>query len=122
MRVRRLDEVLAAGSTPPVSVMKIDVEGAELAVVRGASQTIERDRPFVVFEENDPACGAHLAEAHGYRLFRITPDGYVEHATAVGRAHDVMAPNVLAVPPARPPRLLRPAEAWAGLRSAAHST
>jgi hypothetical protein len=45
--VRRLDEI----ELPlPVSFMKIDVEGYEPAVLRGAATLIERDRP-VIFGE-----------------------------------------------------------------------
>lgn len=35
---------------PRVDVMKIDVEGAEPMVLRGATETIGRDRPVIVFE------------------------------------------------------------------------
>ena len=35
---------------PRVDVVKIDVEGAEPLVFRGATATIERDRPVIVFE------------------------------------------------------------------------
>lgn len=119
MAVRRLDDVLAGPSgdgTPPVSVVKIDVEGAEVAVVRGAAELIARDQPFVVFEDNDAACGAHLADEHGYRLYRITPRGYVERGPAAD-CDDAMAPNVLAVPRgSEPPELPQPAAAWARLR------
>ena len=115
--VRPLDGVLAESSTPPVSVVKIDVEGAERAVVIGASELIRRDQPFIVFEENDPACGAHLEEAHGYTLYRITASGYVDHDAGPAAAEKTMAPNVLAVPPgASPPPLPRPRDVWARLR------
>ncbi|WP_020142605.1 FkbM family methyltransferase [Terracoccus sp. 273MFTsu3.1] len=117
MGVRRLDDVLAGREAPSVSVVKIDVEGAEVAVVRGAADLIARDQPFVVFEENDPECGAHLTDTHGYRLYRITPDGYVDRASTAARRDDAMAPNVLAVPPgAELPRLPRPSQVWPRLR------
>ncbi len=37
---------------PPVSVIKIDVEGGEFAVLRGAIECIKHTRPFVMFEWN----------------------------------------------------------------------
>jgi FkbM family methyltransferase len=37
----------------PVSVIKVDVQGAELSVLRGAIETIKRDRPVIIFEHED---------------------------------------------------------------------
>jgi hypothetical protein len=55
--VQRLDDALDAGYAP--DLLKIDVEGAEGLVLRGAQATLERHRPIVVFEH-----GAH-AERFG---------------------------------------------------------
>jgi FkbM family methyltransferase len=52
--VQRLDDALDAGYAP--DLVKIDVEGAEGLVLRGAQATLERHRPIVVFEH-----GAHAA-------------------------------------------------------------
>ena len=48
VRTERLDEALPEGVEP--AVIKIDVEGAEEAVLRGAVTTLTRFRPVVVFE------------------------------------------------------------------------
>lgn len=48
--IRRLDD-LFGGTSSPVRLIKIDVEGLELAVLRGASSLIARDRPIVLFEQ-----------------------------------------------------------------------
>ena len=64
----------------PVALIKIDVEGHEAAVVRGAADTIARHAPSIVFEY-DPQLLRNpgqspfewLAE-RGYRLFRIRCD------------------------------------------------
>jgi hypothetical protein len=47
---RRLDSLLGDVLRDRVGVMKIDVEGFELQVVRGARELIRRDRPAIVFE------------------------------------------------------------------------
>lgn len=46
--VERLDDIVPADA--PVAFIKIDVEGAEYQVLRGAVATIRRDRPVIVFE------------------------------------------------------------------------
>ncbi len=47
--VMTLDEVLEAQGLTP-SVMKVDVEGAELLLLRGASSTLRVARPVIVLE------------------------------------------------------------------------
>lgn len=54
-----------------VGFIKIDTEGAEVEVVRGAEQTILHDRPRIIIEVHTAANGAELArmfDAIGYRL------------------------------------------------------
>jgi FkbM family methyltransferase len=48
-----LDDVLPEGYVP--SLIKIDVEGAEGLVLRGAAGTLERSRPLVAFEHGSAA-------------------------------------------------------------------
>jgi hypothetical protein len=47
---RRLDSLLDGVLRDPVGVVKIDVEGLEPQVMRGARGLIRRDRPALVFE------------------------------------------------------------------------
>jgi FkbM family methyltransferase len=58
VQLARLDDLVPAHRQ--LSVIKIDVEGAELDVLRGAVGILKRDRPFVVFEH-----GPGAAEFYG---------------------------------------------------------
>lgn len=46
----RLDDAVAAGIIPPPTVVKLDVEGAEMLVVDGAEATLRAHRPLICFE------------------------------------------------------------------------
>lgn len=50
-----LDQVLADEKLQNISLIKIDVEGAELEVLEGAIETINRDKPLVIFEHGKGA-------------------------------------------------------------------
>lgn len=97
----RLDSFLPAES---VGMMKIDVEGFELAVLEGAAQTIARERPLLLVEndrrERSVALTAWLL-GHGYRLWwHVTPlfnpdnlRGYVDDVYG-----GVVSLNMLCIP------------------------
>ena len=48
--LRRLDGIVQRAGDPAVDVIKVDVEGFELATLRGAAGLIERDHPVIVSE------------------------------------------------------------------------
>ncbi len=48
VRCMPVDDMVPADR--PIGFIKVDVEGAELAVFKGAAQTIQRSKPFILFE------------------------------------------------------------------------
>lgn len=51
--IKRLDNLVLANT--PVSLIKIDVEGGELGVLKGATELLKRDKPLVIFEHGKGA-------------------------------------------------------------------
>jgi len=67
-----IDELVGSGRIPPPAVVKIDVEGAELAVLDGMRETIDRHRPAIICELHDTHSEFVAAmERHGYRLINL---------------------------------------------------
>jgi hypothetical protein len=101
VQVSTLDHELA-GVQP--SVVKIDVEGAELAVLQGGRSLLERVRPLVIFEHvssatelygvASPAVWELLGE-FGYEIYSATGAGPFAR-DAFTHADDVV--NWIAVP------------------------
>ena len=72
-----------------LSVLQLDVEGAELSALRGATATIEATRPVVMIEDNKRNCQSFMgemryvpvAEIPGLRIW--TPNEKADTGTAV---------------------------------------
>jgi len=82
-----IDGVLAEHASPDIALIKIDVQGAEMGVLRGAIKTLDRYRPVLFVEIDDTALrkqGSSAAEvfaflaARGYRPYRLKRFGAPE--------------------------------------------
>ena len=70
--VHKLDDILKSKTASHVSFMKLDVEGFEAKVLRGAAHTLQSDRPVVVFETSYGNCDAlDLLAASDYRFLTL---------------------------------------------------
>lgn len=102
IRIARLDDLV-----PPerrVTFMKVDVEGFELAVFRGARRVLRRDRPVVLFEFLPPAAkneapsrleAWELLREDGYTIFEFLPTGELIRRFD---PRQVTAANLVAIP------------------------
>ncbi|MGA2430340.1 MAG: FkbM family methyltransferase, partial [Candidatus Acidiferrum sp.] len=88
VRVARLDEWLRQRKLDRVDFIKVDVEGGELALLKGAAQLLERKpRPVILAEVQDVRTqpwGYRAKEIidyltlRGYKWFTPLPDGSIE--------------------------------------------
>lgn len=76
---------------PPVGVVKIDVEGHELAVLQGAKALLERDRPHLVIEAEERHCPGTLANVATF-LWRF---GYRPNVCRNGCLHPLDTDSIL---------------------------
>jgi FkbM family methyltransferase len=67
----RLDDVLAEAHVERVNVMKLDVQGSEVDLLRGATQVLRRSRPMLAFEVYpDAAHGLGVSYHHAWDLLK----------------------------------------------------
>ena len=82
--VTSIDRYVAETGAVP-DLIKIDAEGAELEVLRGATTTLREARPIVTIEVGDTETDKHsraaieYAQAVGYSPFDLTPSGVQPH-------------------------------------------
>jgi FkbM family methyltransferase len=82
-----VDEVVESGKAPPPRLVKIDVEGAELAVIEGMRRTMEAHRPAIVCELHDThADFARRLDELGYDVTNLEGPEPVDAAGASAHA------------------------------------
>jgi len=101
--VERLDDVLPADYAP--TLIKIDVEGAELGVLEGARATLAAHHPLIVFEHGlgsadhygtTPHALHDLLTALDYRVFDLQGHGPYDRAAFAHAFHTAARVNFLA--------------------------
>ncbi len=107
VETRRLDELLKECSVSRVDAIKIDVEGAEMDVLRGAVSTIDRFRPTLIVEYGLPTWSGfghsfdelmQFADSRDYELviYSIATKCFrriVRHDREIGYSNVVMLPK-----------------------------
>lgn len=103
VQLKRLDDVLSESGLTRLDVIKIDVEGAEMRVLQGATATLGRYRPLVLFEASANALrqqGASLEELldllrrQDYVLYLFDPYSGLPTPASAGAYSD----NMIALP------------------------
>ncbi len=101
IRVTTIDTVVAELGLSRIDIIKMDVEGAELAALRGAVGTIARFKPIIAMEIGEETCRSAgyapgdaltLLASIGYRFAKIRRNGRLKPITArdLGYWQDVL--------------------------------
>ena len=92
--MRSLDEVMATGDIRTVNLVKVDVEGMEEQVLRGAIGLLGSASPVLIVEANDVAAIRDLLEPLGYKAVSYDPS---RRQVADIDWFDIRENNILAV-------------------------
>jgi FkbM family methyltransferase len=86
-----IDALVSDGRVPPPTVVKIDVEGAELDVLAGMRETIAIHQPAIICELHDThAAFVAAMDACGYRVINL--EGTVPMRDGGASAHALALP------------------------------
>jgi FkbM family methyltransferase len=96
-KTTRLDQFIAQEALPIPSLMKIDIEGAEVDCLMSASNTLTRNRPVLIIEFHSLDLlkkGYSLLNSHGYTLMTQHFAVNEQFVASLTRFHE----NVLCLP------------------------
>jgi FkbM family methyltransferase len=102
VELARLDDVVRCADLPLPTVLKLDVEGAEVGFLAGAQETLDQARPIILGEFNSglmPRFGHTFLDAvallpHGYSIFSFASrDTIVEKPPSVGLGDVLLVPQ-----------------------------
>lgn len=107
VQLKRLDELLQEEDISRLDFVKLDVEGAELHVLRGGEEAIRRHQPVLQLEINEQ--GLHLQATSKEQLFEMLLSWNYRffsfgHSGQLMPSHsaDMLEDNVIAVPLGHP--------------------
>ena len=112
IELARLDDWVAAHGVTKVDFVKLDIEGAEVAALRGAEQTLRRDKPALLLEVAPDALAkqgasraalVELLKSLGYTLYTFdAATGWPTPAKNAEIEGNVVAIHASATPPENP--------------------
>ena len=103
---KTINEIWKSAGTPLVSVIKSDIEGADLLALRGGEECIRQCRPMIVLEWNKVNIGAYnfqhqdlldFCSKHNYYCYAIPAVIAVNKAIEL-ELHSILTENFLLVP------------------------
>jgi FkbM family methyltransferase len=92
VEAQRLDDVMKKLDNPKIGLLKMDAEGAELLILRGATELLSSPhKPVLIFEANEKSCKPfgysvfdtlHFVHGFGYRLRQIDHEDWIAEPRA----------------------------------------
>lgn len=82
VEVRKLDNVLQELNIKKINLIKIDVEGFEPEVLKGATQTLQKQHPKIIFEALTPQKlkeNQKILKQYNYKIKKINNTNYIAY-------------------------------------------
>ncbi len=85
VKQQTLDTFIAENNINKVSFLKMDIQGAELDLIKGASKTLEKFHPIIFSEAYDDQIDTKLLyeilKSLNYTVYKLVPNGKIEFKT-----------------------------------------